>query len=131
MASMGEKEVATANQKGEVMTDIDVHSSVSNVVGTSEPAGASGWRRCLPGPLRGKASAGGDDASETSGKSKKARKPFNFRHHQMLNLTSGIGMGLFVTSGRQLAIGGPGSLLINNFILAITLYFVSCRLNSS
>ncbi|KAF3936798.1 hypothetical protein ABW19_dt0203471 [Dactylella cylindrospora] len=112
------------DSKSEGMSE--VHSSRSNVVGTSEPAGgSSGWRKCLPGFLGAKA---GELEPSGDGKAAKSRKPFNFRHHQMLNLTSGIGMGLFVTSGRQLAIGGPASLLINNFLMTIVLYFVSCTM---
>ncbi|KAK6354825.1 hypothetical protein TWF696_003957 [Orbilia brochopaga] len=101
----------------------DLHSSHSNVVGsTTEHAdNVSGWKKCLPSFLG--MGAKGDDAEP-----KAKAKPFNFRHHQMLNLTSGIGMGLFVTSGRQLAIGGPASLLINNLLMTITLFFVSCTM---
>ncbi|KAK6512274.1 hypothetical protein TWF481_001164 [Arthrobotrys musiformis] len=100
----------------------DLQSSHSNVVGTTEAAdGLPRWKKCLPSFL-GMGNQGGDDAPA------KPAKPFNFRHHQMLNLTSGIGMGLFVTSGRQLAIGGPGSLIINNVLMTIVLYFVSCAM---
>ncbi|KAK6538873.1 hypothetical protein TWF694_010431 [Orbilia ellipsospora] len=102
----------------------DVHSAHSNVVGTAEATdGSPRWKKAISGFL-GSSSAG---AGEGDAPAKKA-KPFNFRHHQMLNLTSGIGMGLFVTSGRQLAIGGPASLLINNLLMTICLYFVSCTM---
>lgn len=104
----------------------DLQPSHSNVVGTAEAAGGSArWKKCLPAFLG--MNNGSDSELPTKGKA----KPFNFRHHQMLNLTSGIGMGLFVTSGRQLAIGGPASLLINNFLMTIVLYFVSCKFSES
>ncbi|KAJ6261333.1 hypothetical protein Dda_4002 [Drechslerella dactyloides] len=102
----------------------DLHSSHSNVIGTTAEHvdDVPRWRKCMPTFL-GMGAKGGDAPAEA-----KKSKPFNFRHHQMLNLTSGIGMGLFVTSGRQLAIGGPASLLINNLLMTITLYFVSCTM---
>ncbi|KAF3172645.1 hypothetical protein TWF788_009406 [Orbilia oligospora] len=102
----------------------DLQSSHSNVVGTTEAAdGSPRWKKCLPSFL----GMGGSGSNDGETQVKKV-KPFNFRHHQMINLTSGIGMGLFVTSGRQLAIGGPGSLLINNILMTIVLYFVSCAM---
>ncbi|KAF3917833.1 hypothetical protein ABW20_dc0105376 [Dactylellina cionopaga] len=110
---------ADSSTKSEGMSDLQ--SAHSNVLGTTEATdGSPRWKKCLPSFLG--MGSGGD--SQPKGKS----KPFNFRHHQMLNLTSGIGMGLFVTSGRQLAIGGPASLLINNLLMTITLYFVSCTM---
>ncbi|KAK6349056.1 hypothetical protein TWF730_009816 [Orbilia blumenaviensis] len=110
------------SSKGEALSDLQ--SSHSNVVGTTEAAdGSPRWKKCLPSFL----GISGPTENDNETQAKKA-KPFNFRHHQMLNLTSGIGMGLFVTSGRQLAIGGPGSLLINNVLMTIVLYFVSCTM---
>ncbi|KAK6333287.1 hypothetical protein TWF718_011106 [Orbilia javanica] len=110
-----------ASSKAEALSDLQ--SSHSNVVGTTEAAdGSPRWKKCLPAFL------GMGSNQEDGEPSAKKVKPFNFRHHQMLNLTSGIGMGLFVTSGRQLAIGGPGSLLINNILMTIVLYFVSCAM---
>ncbi|RVD86411.1 uncharacterized protein DFL_004687 [Arthrobotrys flagrans] len=112
------------SSKAEALSDLQ--SSHSNVVGTTEAADDSlRWKKCLPSFLGMGGSNPGD--GEPQAGAKKA-KPFNFRHHQMLNLTSGIGMGLFVTSGRQLAIGGPASLLINNILMTIVLYFVACAM---
>ncbi|KAF3902482.1 hypothetical protein ABW21_db0203020 [Orbilia brochopaga] len=103
----------------------DIRSSHSNVIGTTTAVAVDDtprWRKCLPFLGKGAKGEPGD------GKEEEKTKPFSFRHHQMLNLTSGIGMGLFVTSGRQLAIGGPASLLINNLLMTITLFFVSCAM---
>ncbi|KAK8056725.1 Amino acid/polyamine transporter I [Apiospora rasikravindrae] len=45
------------------------------------------------------------------------------RHLQMIAIGGSIGTGLFVASGRSLAIGGPGSLLLAYLFVGTMLYF--------
>ncbi|KAK8082999.1 amino acid permease [Apiospora saccharicola] len=45
------------------------------------------------------------------------------RHLQMIAIGGSIGTGLFVASGRSLAVGGPGSLLLAYLFVGTMLYF--------
>ena len=52
------------------------------------------------------------------------KRTLDNRHVQFIALGGGIGTGLFISSGTELATGGPGSLLINFIIIGIMLISV-------
>lgn len=58
------------------------------------------------------------------GEKKQLRKPLSQRHIIMIALSTGVGTGLWVGSGKTLAKAGPASLLIGFAIVSSMIYFV-------
>jgi amino acid permease len=62
-----------------------------------------------------------------AGDTSKLRRELKGRHLQMISIGGAIGAGLFIGSGKALAIGGPGAVVLDFILVGVMLF---CTINA-
>ena len=79
-------------------------------------------------PIVTAASTGVGETESAAGSNEDLQRGFKPRHVNMFAIAVSIGTGLIIGSGKALANGGPGSLLIAYLLMGKCVYFVMTAL---